>query len=185
MNLSACLALLLLLSAGSARAEEQEAKIKAVLLSAAVYTAPAGWTEEFELNQGDPQSLVSKDLHAIKIRLSGGPRSRYKSAGDYLAGLEARSKGGRPPEKTGTALISGLRVVVYRREVAVSLPLPGAGGPAAFAREEFCAFQAGKKFFILSYSYGDAVPDPSYDGLAAWRKFLKDFRLRKAGAKGK
>lgn len=186
MNLRACLALLLLLSApAAARAGEPAVKIKAALSSAAAYAVPEGWTEEFSLNQGDSQSLISMDLYAIKIRLSGGAGSRYKTAGNYLAGLEARSKGGKPPEKAGTVMVSGMRVVIYRREVAVSLPLPGTGGPAAFAQEEFCAVPAGKKFIILSYSYGDPVPDPSYDGLGAWRKFLKDFRVLKAGAKAR
>jgi len=44
---------------------------------------------------------------------------------------------------------------------------------------------AGKQFFVLSYSYGDSIPDPNYDGQKAWRKFLETFRVLKAGKTSK
>ena len=180
MNFSAGLFFLLFMaSPACAPAKEQPMKIKASLTDAAKYEVPKGWTDEFSMNQGDPQALLSLDLHQIKVRLSGGEGSRYKTAGDFLVGLEARSKGGKQPEKTGSAAVSGARVMLYRREVAVSLPLPDTGGPSTFAQEEFCVVPAGKLFFVLSYSYDDSIPDASYDGLAAWRQFLKTFRVLK------
>lgn len=180
MNFSACIfALLLLAAPACAPAKEEPMKTKAALSAAVKYEVPKGWTEEFAANQGDPQTLLSRDLHQIKIRLSGGEGSRYKTAGDFLAGFEARSEG-RPAEKMGQAAVSGRRVMIYRRAVPVSLPDPGTGGPSTYTQEEFCVVPAGKNFFVLSYSYGDSIPDPGYDGQEAWRKFLKTFRVLKA-----
>jgi hypothetical protein len=152
-------------------------KIKASLSDAAKYEVPRGWAEEFSLNQGDPQALISRELHEIKVRLSGGGGSRYQTAGDFLVGFEALSTGGKRAEETGAVVVSGMRVMVYRREVPVRLPPPGEGGPSFFKREEFCVVPAGKMFFILSYSYGDSIPDLAYNGLKAWHKFLKNFRV--------
>ena len=186
MNFGACLTVLILLAApASAAAKEQPVKIKASLSEAARYKVPEGWAEEFSPNQGDPQALLSRGLHKIKIRLSGGAGSRYKTAGDYLVGFESRSKNGKPAEKTGAAGVPGARVMLYRREVPVSLPLPDTGGPAVFGQEEFCVVPAGKMFFVLSYSYGDSIPDPAYDGLEAWRKFLENFRVLKNKTPGR
>lgn len=180
MSFSACLSVLLLLAAPvCAPAKEQTMKIKAGLSEAAKYEVPKGWSEEFSTNQGDPQALLSRDLHQVKVRLSGGEGSRYKTAGDFLVGFEARSKGGKQAEKLGAIAVSGTRAMLYRREVPVSMPLPDTGGPVTYTSEEFCVVPAGKTFFILSYSYGDAIPDPGYDGKEAWRKFLNSFRVLK------
>jgi len=181
MNYHACLAFLMLLaSPASAQVKEPPMKAKAGLSDAAKYEVPPGWKEEFTLNQGDRQAVLTRESHRIKVRLSGGAGSRYKTAGAFLGGFEALSRGGKKAEKTGSAAVSGSRVLLYSREVPVSMPAPDTGGPSAFAREEFCVVPAGKMFFILSYSYGDSVPDPSYDGLKAWRKFLESFRVLKA-----
>ena len=94
-------------------------------------------------------------------------------------GFEARSMGGKLAEKADTAIIAGRKVLIYRRKIPLVLPPPGEGGPYTMATEEFCVVPAGKKFFILTYSYGDNMPDPSYDGNKAWRKFLKEFRVFK------
>ena len=182
MNIHSCLTSLLLLTAPACaadRAKEQPMKIKDGISAAAKYEVPQGWAEEFTLNQGDPQALISRDLHKIKVRLSGGEGSRYTTAGNFLVGFEARSRGGKPAGKIGTALVSGVRVLIYSREVPVSLPPPDTAGRSVFAREEFCVVPAGKMFFVLSYSYGDSIPDPSYNGLEAWRKFVKTFRALK------
>jgi|GEM_PF-1371712 len=180
MNIAANLAVLFLLTAPvCATVKEEPMKIKAALSEAAKYELPKDWTEEFSMNQGDPEALLSKDLHQIKVRLSGGEGSRYKKAGDFLVGFEARSNG-KPAEKMGQVAVSGQRVMIYRREVAVSLPPPDTGGPSTFTQEEFCVVPAGKTFFVLSYSYGDSIPDPSYDGQKVWRAFLKTFRVLKA-----
>ena len=95
----------------------------------------------------------------IKAGLSVAAKyeSRYKTAGDFFVGFEACSRGGRPSEKIGGTVVSGMRVMLYRREVAVSLPPPDTGGPSTFAPEEFCVVPAGKRFFVLSYSYGDSI----------------------------
>jgi len=185
MNLYAFLFSLLLLAAPASPAKEQSMKTKDGLSAYIKYEIPKGWEEELSLNQGDPQAVLSLDLHKIKIRLSGGEKSRSKSAGDFLVGLEARSKGGKLPEKKEFTVVSGMRVMLYRREIAVSLPPPGTGGPSAFAREEFCVVPAGKRFFILSYSHDAPIPDTTYNGLETWRKFLKSFRVLKAKPAGK
>lgn len=186
MKFRACLAFFYLLATPvSAPAKADPMKIKSALSSSAKYDLPQGWAEEFSLNQGDPQAVLSRGLHKIKVRLSGREGSRSKTAADFLAGLEARSRGGKRAEKTGFAVVSGIRAMLYRREIPVSLPLPSTGGPSVFAPEEFCVVPAGKEFFILSYSYGDPTPDPAYDGLEAWRKFLKTFRVLKIKTPGK
>ncbi|HBA61115.1 MAG TPA: hypothetical protein DCZ92_09910 [Elusimicrobia bacterium] len=180
MNFKVCLASLLLLAAAlPAAAKEPPMKIKARLADAARYEVPQGSTETFVTNQGDPQAVLARDLHKIKVRLSGGKGSRYKTSGDFMAGFEVLSKGGKKAEKAGPVLVSGERVMLFSREVAVSLPAPDTGGPSIFGKEEFCVVPYGKQFFVLSYAYGDSIPDPSYDGLAAWRQFLKTFRLVK------
>lgn len=161
-------------------ANEQPMKIKDSLSAAAQYEVPQGWAEEFSVNQGDPQAILSRDLHKITVRLSGGEKSRYETADDFLAGFEARSiKDGKPAEKIGAVDVSGMSVMLYRREVPVSFfqPPPDTSGPWIFTKEEFCVVPAGKMFFVLSYSYGDSIPDPDYDGHEVWRKFLKDFRI--------
>lgn len=153
-------------------------KIKDSLSAAAQYEVPQGWEEKFSVNQGDPQAILSHDLHEITVRLVGGEKSRYKTAADFWAGFEARShSGGNLAEKIGAVDVSGMSVMLYRRAVVVSLPPPDASGPSTFTDEEFCVVPAGKMFFVLSYSYGDSIPDPTYNGLAVWRKFLQDFRL--------
>jgi len=174
------LALLLLLAAPSpAPAKEQAGKVKEKISELAAFTIPAGWLEAERLEQGDPQLRLSNGLHIINIRLAGGAGSRYRSAGDFLVGFEARSTGGKPAEKMETAAVSGTRVLIYRRRIPVSMPPPDESGPSTMTTEEFCAVPAGKRFFILTYSYGDTIPDPSYDGDKAWRQFLKEFRALK------
>ena len=147
----------------------------------AQYEVPQGWKEEFSVNQGDPQVLLSHELHEITIRLSGGEKSRYKTTGDFLAGFEARSiNGGNPAEKIGAVNVSGMSIMLYRRKIPVSfyMPPPDTSGPWIFTDEEFCVVLAGKMFFILKYSYGD-IMDPNYDGHEVWRKFLRTFKLKK------
>jgi len=169
-----------LLAAAAPPAKEPVMKAKSPVLEAAHYKVPAGWTEEFSTNQGDPQAVLSKGLHKIRVRFSGGEGSRYKNAAEFLAGFESRSRGGKLPEKTGLVKVSGSKVLLFRREKAVSLPPPDESGPASFAPEEFCAVPAGKRFFVLSYLYEDSIPDPDYDGLKVWRTFLKGFGIEKA-----
>ncbi|MDD4930245.1 MAG: hypothetical protein PHP85_13345 [Gallionella sp.] len=154
----------------------EETHIKARLSAVALYEVPQGWAEEFSMNQGDPQSVISRELHEIHVRLSGGKASRYQTAGDFLTGFEARSMG-EPPEKIGFVVVSGKRSPLYRRSVPVSLPPPDTAETARFGAEEFCLVSAGKMFLVLSYSYGDSIPDPDYDGHEVWRKFLTDFRV--------
>jgi hypothetical protein len=178
--ISAALSVMLLLSAGPAAAKEPVMpKITERTADLAAYAAPQGWTAADRVEQGDAQTALTRELHTINIRLAGGAGSRYRKAGDFLAGLEARSTGGKRPEKMESVLVAGQRVTIYRRKVPVSLPPPGEGGPAQLTAEEFCVVQAGKRFFVLTYSYGDVVPDPGYDGHKAWRDFLKTFRLKK------
>lgn len=186
MKFNAWLCFLFLLAApGAAPGKEPPMQTKTDLSAAAKYEAPQGWVEEFSLNQGDSQAVLSRGLHKIKIRLSGRADSRSKTANDFLAGLESRSRGGKLAEKTGSAVISGVRVMMYRREIPISLPPPDTAGPSVFAPEEFCVVPVGKMYFILSYSYGDSIPDISYDGLKVWRKFLKNFQILKIKKPGK
>ena len=172
--------LLLSLAAGPAPAEDKPMEKTAEKISDfASFKAPEGWTQREFTEQGDPQVRLEKGLHAITVRLSGGTASRYKNAPAFLAGFEARSMGGKPAEKLSNAVVSGSRALVYRRKVPLDLPPPDESGPAVMGSEQFCLVPAGKRFFVLSYSYGDSIPDPSYDGEKAWRAFLKDFKAKK------
>jgi len=182
MKCGPLLTILLLAASLSPAKEPAMVKAREQVSDLAAFTAPRGWTAGTGVAQGDPLTTLSRELHTIKMRLSGGKDSRYKSTGDFIVGFEARSSGGKPAEKLGEALIAGARVVVYRRKIPVNLPPPDASGPAAMTWEEFCTVPAGKRFFILSYSYADTVPDPDYDGSKAWRQFLKDFKLKKKPA---
>ncbi|OGR76069.1 MAG: hypothetical protein A2X32_10845 [Elusimicrobia bacterium GWC2_64_44] len=173
------LPLLLLTAAAPAGKEKAAVKTTEKLADFASYAAPEGWTAVEKVGQGDPQARLEKGLHVITVRLAGGAGSRYKSPAGFQGGFEARSLGGKPAEKARTAIVSGARVMVYRRNVPVALPPPDESGPASMTTEEFCVLPAGKRFFILSYSYGDTTPDPAYDGEKAWGEFLKTFRAKK------
>ena len=179
MNFVPRLLLLLLLALpAAAPPAEQHLTLQARLSAAARYQVPRGWTEEFVLNQGDPQSVITRDLHKIKIRLSGGRGSRYKSVDDFLAGFEARSvTGGTPPVTIDAVVVSGMRLPIYSISIAVWLPPPDTSGPGRYTRQEFCLVPAGKMFFVLSYSYGDSIPDPHYNGRKAWRHLVEGFRV--------
>ena len=144
----------------------------------ASFKAPEGWTVSYRTEQGDQQAVLERDLHSITVRLAGGPGSRYRSAADFLAGFEARSPGGKLAEKLGGLPVAGKTIMIYRRKVAVGLPPPDASGPSTLADEEFCVLPAGRRFLILTYSYADSIPDPTYDGRKAWLGFLKALRLR-------
>lgn len=174
------LSLVLALTAAPAQAKERPMQKPQEKISAASqYTVPAGWTASFKTEQGDPQAVLEKDMHVITVRLAGGGGSRYRTSADFLVGFEARSPGGKLPEKMGAMAVAGQKVMIYRRKIPVALPPPDASGPSTLTNEEFCVLQAGKLFFILSYSYGDSLPDPTYDGLKAWRGFLGGFKLKK------
>jgi len=173
------LPLLLLAAAAPAGKEAPAGKPMEKILDFASIPAGEGWTKSEKAEQGDPQLRQEKGLHVITARLAGGPASRYKKPAEFLGGFEARSIGGKPAEKTGTAVVSGARVVLYKRKVPGALPPPDESGPYETILEHFCVVPAGKRFFILSYSYGDTTPDPSFDGERAWRDFLKAFSVKK------
>ena len=174
------LCLVLALTAAPAQAKERPmSKPQEKISAASQYTVPAGWTASFKTEQGDPQAVLEKDMHVITVRLAGGEGSRYRASADFLVGFEARSPGGKLAEKLGGMAVAGQNVMLYRRKVPVALPPPDASGPSTMTSEEFCVLKAGKLFFILSYSYGDTIPDPTYDGLKAWRGFLRGFKLKK------
>ncbi|MDA8131265.1 MAG: hypothetical protein M0011_07145 [Elusimicrobia bacterium] len=170
-----------LLLMGAAPATAPKAKTimpKDQITSAASYVLPEGWKETFSRNQGDPQAVLKYGLHRITVRLSGGEKSRYKKAADFLVGLEVRSADGKAPGKLGHVAVAGQKVMLYKRKAAVSLPLPDMGGPASYADEEFCVVPARSGYFVLSYSYEDDLPDSTYDGAKVWHGFLKSFRLK-------
>ena len=172
--------LLALAAAGPAPAKDKNMEKTAEKISDfASFKAPEGWTQRDYVEQGDPQTRLEKGLHAITVRLAGGPGSRYKNASEFLGGFEARSMGGKPAEKLSNAVVSSSRALVYRRKVPLDLPPPDESGPAEMGTEQFCLVPAGKRFFVLSYAYGDSIPDPAYDGEKAWRAFLKDFKAKK------
>lgn len=178
MKRLALIPVLLLAAATGPVTEEKEMTPKDQIASAAAYALPGGWKQSFSLNQGDPQAELARGLHKITVRLAGGEGSRYKKAPDFTVGLEARSTGGKAPEKLGAVLVSGRKTMLYKREVSVKTPLPGVGGQVDYSDEEFLVLPAGSRFFVLSYSYEDSIPDPSYDGEKAWRDFLKTFRVK-------
>ena len=147
----------------------------------ALYSVPEGWTSSIETEQGDPHVVLTRNLHEITIRLAGGEGSRYKTAADFLVGFEARSYGGKLADRVGDVVVADQKTFLYSRQtiVLLSLPPPDEGGPIHLTPEEFCVVMVGKRFFILSYSYGDSIPDPSYNGEDVWREFLKSFELKK------
>jgi len=173
------LPLLLLAAAAPGGKEKPAVKTTEKLSDYASFAAPAGWTSEEKIEQGDPQARLEKGMHVITVRLSGGPGSRYRNQQEFMGGFEARSTGGKPAAKTGTAVIGGSRVLLYKRAVPLALPPPDESGPATMSEEAFCLVPAGKRFVVLTYSYGDATPDPLYDGEKAWQEFLKSFRVKK------
>lgn len=173
------LPLLLLAAAAPGGKEKAPVKTTEKIADYAAFTAPEGWVAEEKTEQGDPQLRLEKGMHVIVVRLAGGAGSRYKSPAEFQGGFEARSMGGKPAEKARTAVVSGARIMVYRRKVPVALPPPDESGPATMTSEEFCVLPAGKRFFVLSYSYGDTTPDPLYDGEKAWGEFLKTFKAKK------
>lgn len=173
------LPLLLLAAAAPGGKEKAAVKTPEKISDYASFSAPAGWTSGEKTEQGDPQARLEKGPHVIVARLCGGPGSRYKNQREFLGGFEARSTGGKPAAKTGTTVVSGARVLLYARKVPLALPPPDESGPAAMGEEAFCLVPAGKRFFVLTYSYGDPTPDPLYDGEKAWREFLKGFRVKK------
>ena len=178
MNLPArLLPVLLPLLLCAASGAGQSKSTASAIASAAHYQAPRGWEESFSVNQGDPQALLARGLHRIRVRLLGGAGSRYKSSGSFLAGFETRSKDGARPEKLGSAVVSGARVLLFRRLVPLKLPAPETTAPVSYVEEEFCVVPQGSRFFILTYSYSGAVPDPDYDGHKAWQEFLDTFRV--------
>lgn len=144
----------------------------------AQYSVPEGWTSSVKTEQGDAQVVLTRNLHKITIRLAGGEKSRYKAAADFLVGFEARSPGGKLADRLGDVLVAGQKTFLYSRQKIVSLPPPGEGGPTHLTPEEFCVVMVGERFFILSYSYGDSIPDPNYNGRDVWREFLKSFELK-------
>lgn len=172
---------ILMLAASMAAAKEPAMGTPRELMIAdfSQYAVPQGWTTENGAAQGDPQITLSRDMHAITVRLAGGKGSRYKTPSGFLTDFEARSTGGKPAEKLGNSIVAGARVTIYRRKISVRLPPPDTSGPAELITEEFCVVPAGKLFFVLRYSYSDTTPDPVYNGSKAWRQFLKDFKLKK------
>lgn len=173
------LPLLLLAAAAPGGKEKAAVKTTEKISDFAAYAAPEGWAAEEKIEQGDPQARLERGMHVITVRLAGGPGSRYKSPAEFQGGFEARSLGGKPAEKARTAVVAGARVMVYKRKVPVALPPPDESGPASMTEEEFCVVPAGKRFFILTYAYGDTTPDPSFDGEKAWGEFLKAFKMKK------
>ena len=144
----------------------------------ASYSVPEGWTSSIETEQGDPHVVLTRKRDEITIRLAGGEGSRYKTVADFLVGFEARSYGGKLADRLGDVVVADQKTFLYRRQVIVSLPPPGEGGPIHLTPEEFCVVMVGERFFILSYSYGDSIPDPYYNGRDVWREFLKSFVLK-------
>lgn len=173
------LPLLLLAAAAPGGKERAAVKTTEKISDFAAFAAPEGWAAEEKVEQGDPQLRFEKGAHVMTVRLSGGKGSRYKSQQAFMGGFEARSLGGKPAVKTGTAVVGGSRVLLHKRKVPLALPPPDASGPAELGEEAFCLVPAGGRFFVLSYAYGDATPDPLYDGEKAWAEFLKSFRVKK------
>ena len=170
--------LLLLLAVAASGAEGRAAKAGERIPDFAAFAIPAGWTAKEATANGDPLLRLERDLHAITVRLAGGPASRYRTPADFMAGFETRSLGGVPAEAAGTVEVSGASRPLYRRTVPVSLPPPDEGGPTTSTVERFCLVPAGARFVVLGDSYGDSIPDPGYDGEKAWLEFLATFRLR-------
>lgn len=174
---SALLAVLLI--AAPAGAKEKKVKpIASDIDALARFQLPKGW--EVEKRAGaDPSLRATQGRHVLRIRLYGGPGSRYDGPEKFLSGFEAMTMG-RPVEKTGEAKVGGLSTPLYRHGYPIALGDPHMveSGPPKLALERFCLVAAGKRFFVLSYAYESAIPDPGGDGEKAWEAFLKGFSLR-------
>lgn len=173
-------ALALLILAAPCGAKEKKVKQTPSEIEAlALFSLPSGW--EVEKGSGaDPSLRASRGRHVLRVRLFGGPKSRYDAPAKYLAGLEATTMG-RPPERAGTAKVGDKEVPLYRHGYPIELGDPHmvSPEPPKLAKEHFVLVPAGKRFFVLSYAFESSIPEPSGEGEKAWEEFLKSFSLRR------
>ncbi len=143
----------------------------------ASYAPPKGWKLE-KSSAADPSVVIKNLRHVIRIRLFGGKNSRYGEPSDFLDGFQARTMG-RPPRKGRVVKVSGIRTRIFNRRYPINLGDPheaGTGDPD-MADEEFCFVPVGGRFFVLSYALESPMPDLDDLEGAAWKSFLKSFKL--------
>lgn len=143
------------------------------------YEAPSGWAREKKTVGADTLVVFSKPPHRIAIRRLGGKASRHESPAAFLASFEAKSEGGRPPEKAGSARVMGSSAAVWRRSwrKAAGSPHENAPPSAGLATEEFVVVPAGARFYVLSWTVNGPSPASDKDpGRAAWRTLLSTFK---------
>ncbi len=169
----------LFLAAPCGAKEKKVKQTPSEIESLASFTLPPGW--EVEKGAGpDPSLRASRGRHLLRVRLFGGPKSRYDAPAKYLTGLESTTMG-RPPERDGSAKVAGGELPVYRHGYPIELGDPHLVSPDSpkLATERFVLVPAGKRFFVLSYAFESSIPDPSGDGTKAWEAFLKGFAPRR------
>ncbi|MBI5210667.1 MAG: hypothetical protein HY927_11910 [Elusimicrobia bacterium] len=161
--------------AGTADAGQGKARVG----DRARYTVPPGWEAEETASDADPAVTLSKGQDAIKIRLLGGPGSRYAGPREFLEGFEARTMG-RPAEDLGLVAVAGVKTRLYRAGVPIMLGDPHVRDPRPpqLAWTQFCVLPSGDRFIVLSWTLESPVPDPEAAGEKAWRRFLSAFELK-------
>lgn len=168
-----------LCSLAPARAEEPKPSL--LIAGALRFEAPKGWQREEYSNGGgaDPVEAFVSGEDRIIVRVFGAPGSGYKDAASFLAGPGASTMG-QPPEKAGSARVSGRERSLYKRGFPINQgdPHVPSGRQQMLGRELFLILPAAKgRFAVLSYSRESPAPDLERRGEKAWAAFLKTVKL--------
>jgi hypothetical protein len=172
----ACAAFLAAAPAAASPRKSMPVSPASELGSRARFEPPRGWTREDSRVLGDPVASFRSGSDVIRVQLLGGPKSRYRTVEEFLAGPEAQGTDG------AAALVARRRAVAGRQvELRLRRLRAPAGGPGAdVTLEEFCLVAAGSRYFVLSHS----VSSPDAPDLGArlpdWDAFLSSFRLSSA-----
>ncbi|MFA5139251.1 MAG: hypothetical protein WC728_08455 [Elusimicrobiota bacterium] len=134
------------------RAAESPARLRAA------FKTPAGFDEREDRVQGVPVLTLTRGDRCIHIQVFGYLGSRFRKPEEYLASEPSRAE-------AGTIKVAGAKRTLYRRSVSV----PGEGAVV----EDSLLIPSGKSFMVLSYVSPAGLRD------AAWKAFLKSFRLKK------
>ena len=165
--------------ASPSRGEETANAVKTQITALATYAVPKGWDLEEGTDAADPILYLRKGLYAIKIRLLGGKNTRWPSPKDYLS-LPGTTIG-RPPEKRKRIRVAGSETWLYERGFPINLgdPHEPGSGNVDLGKEQYCIVPVGEKYFVLSRSYEDVLPDPDTTADSEWNDFLHSFKLKR------
>ncbi|MBI5622810.1 MAG: hypothetical protein HY924_03425 [Elusimicrobia bacterium] len=179
-------ALLALLCGGASAADKAKVPAKGgpgQALSRAGVVPPKGWEKEEVFTRADPYVSFTLGEDIIKVRLLGGPGSRYAKPEDFLKGFEAATMG-RPPERVREVKVAGEKAWLHRHGYPIMLGDPHLFDPKPprLAMEEFVVLPRGRRFFVLSWAHESPIPDPDAVGEKAWEGFLASFTPEPAKA---